>query len=83
MARTQHRWREVGRLPVSLVQRVCDCGCKKQMIQVVTADGRALGFQVPALGASIDGAALSRVGAALELGRELSALWERVRKAVA
>lgn len=78
-----HKWREVGRLPVSLVHRVCDCGCGKRMIQVVTPDGRALGFQVPALGRAIDGVPLQKVGAAVELGKELFAFWERVRKAVA
>ena len=80
-ARARHQWREVGRLPVSLIRHVCACGCGKQMIRLQTDDGRAIAFKVPSFGpTSVDG--LRKVSGAVELGRELLALLERVKAAV-
>lgn len=77
-----HEWRETGRLPVSLVLRRCGCG--KQRIQIVNADGRALEFQIPGLGAAMGKRTdLRKAGAAVEIGRELWDLWQRFRRVVA
>lgn len=76
-----HRWRVVGRLPVSLVRRVCDCGCKGQMIQVVGDDGRAIALRFPFGGSS--GATLKKTSNAIAIGRELLAVWERIKSRVA
>lgn len=81
-ARHLHEWTERGRLPVSLVLRRCPCG--KQRIQIVSQDGRALEFQLPAaFGGAGKKTDLRKAGAAVQIGRELWDLWERLRKAVA
>jgi hypothetical protein len=72
-----HKWREAGRFPVTLVRRVCDCGCKKQMIQLVANDGRVLSFNLGALGKHKK--AMVRAGQALTLAQELAGIWQRVR----
>jgi len=76
-----HEWTETGRLPVSLVHRRCACG--KQKIQIVHADGRALEFNLPSMGAGAKRTDLRKAGAAVEIGRELWDLWQRLRRVVA
>jgi len=76
--RVTHLWREAGRLPVSLVRRVCDCGCGQQMILLVAADGA---FQIP-ISTVANAAMMQNAQRAISLGRELYEFWERVRAVI-
>lgn len=75
----RHTWREADRIPVSLVRRVCDCGCKRQKIQIVTANGHTLGVDVPSIGAVASPASLRKAQGTVSLGRDLYELWQRYK----
>lgn len=73
-----HRWREVGRMPVELVQHVCDCGCKRRRMSVVARDGRGFAVAVPQF-AQVAPEQADALRRAVGFGRELIALWERAK----
>jgi len=52
------------------------------MIQIVTDDGRALGFQLPGLGAVASPDSLRTVQAGVSIGREALAFWERIKSMI-
>lgn len=72
-AKAAHVWREVGRQPVELVRRVCDCGCGKQTISMVSPDGRSIGLALP----RVHGAAPEHVAQAMSLGKQAVDLWKQ------
>ncbi len=77
-----HRWREVGRMPVTLVRSTCPCGCKLQRLELVTEDGgRSVPIDVPL--ARVNPRTVQRVTEAVGIGRELVSFWKRVRDVVA
>jgi hypothetical protein len=79
MGRAAHRWREAGRLRVALVRSVCDCGCGRELLQVVGPNSRTMTFPLGGQSST----ALRRVNGALSVGRELVAIWERFKSALA
>jgi len=73
-----HKWREVGRVPVTLVRSVCDCGCKRQRLELVDANGsRSLPFDLPSL--RVNQKTVRRVQNAVQIGQEMLGFWQRVR----
>ncbi len=73
-----HHWQESGRLPVTLVRSVCDCGCRGQRIRIAAADGREMAFDVPAF-AKVQPETLRKFQQGVTIGQALLAFWDRVK----
>lgn len=70
-----HAWRETDRQTVELVRRVCDCGCGRQTISMVSPDGRSIGLNLPRLRGRAPSAA--DVAQAVSVGRQVVDLWKQ------
>lgn len=76
-----HRFREVSRLPITVVRSVCDCGCKLQRLELVTEDGRrSIPIDVPIR--RVNPKTIERAVVAMDLGRDLLTLWGRIKSLV-
>jgi hypothetical protein len=72
------KWREVGRIPVTLVQHKCECGCGRRRVSIVAADGRGVALSLPEL-AKVAPGDVEKIRTAVSLGRELLGFWQRAK----